>query len=97
MDLPLTKFSLKQQDILPRKLNQIERGNPRKKPKRIGEVVNTQTLRMWLQLAKHTDVGNLPEEVDDISPEHLEQLKMGFYETKVVVNSEVTSLLSNIP
>ena len=35
------------------------------------------------------DNGILPEEIfEDISPEHLEQLKVSFYETKVVITEE---------
>ena len=38
--------------------------------------------------SRHDD-GLLPEEIDDdISPEHLEELKKSFYETKVIVTPE---------
>ena len=53
--------------------------------------VNTHTVITLLQQEKHiTDMtgGVLPDQVDDISPDHLEQLKMGYYETKVVVTPE---------
>ena len=38
------------------------------------------------------DEGVLPEEANDISPDHL-QLKMGFYETKVVVTPETVNCI----
>ena len=37
--------------------------------------------------SRHDD-GLLPEEIDDISPEHLKELKKSFYETKVIVTPE---------
>ena len=39
------------------------------------------------------DEGVLPEEANDISPDHFEQLKMGFYETKMVVTPETVNCI----
>ena len=35
----------------------------------------------------------LPDEADDLSHHHLEQIKVGYYETKVVVKSETINFI----
>ena len=39
--------------------------------------------------------GVLPDEADDVSHHHLEQIKAGYYETNVVITSETINFIED--